>query len=322
MNTKSEKILGILLIIYLSLMLPGAVCKKNSMQPYPDDACIQMLSGDMQSGRGGEALALPIVVQVVDSENTPLKGIRILQKISEGKGSIKNTVNITDTKECATIRWAICSSYNTMQISLDNTVCQTEPVFVYAEGENPTGLHVTRSINSFMHVGDALYEMTFYGDYSDILDRVNRLYTGEGFENPSFAGQDAFYCSMFNAIGDSNLTLFGRNFDNPAGWSCLTLLGRLNSPSGYRSIASTRMRDYGYNLNTDFEALSFDEKQRLMEAAFYVAGGIIYTETAMNILHNVAHPPTEWSAVYDMTFREISMAMDYDYGTIYRFVFE
>ena len=63
-------------------------------------ARLVLLAGDGQTGQGGEALALPVVVQVVDSAGKPLEGIHLIPEIVEGGGRIGNdTTAHTDTEK-------------------------------------------------------------------------------------------------------------------------------------------------------------------------------------------------------------------------------
>jgi hypothetical protein len=113
--------------------------------------------------------------------------------------------------------------------------------------------------------------MDYYGDYSDILDEINRSMTGgarASSENPDWMPS---FCSLFSAHSDPNSAYLGRNFDNP---HCLVLLTHYDPPAGYASLAFTRMNDLGYGLSTDFDNLIFEEKLNLLRAAYFVPDGI------------------------------------------------
>jgi hypothetical protein len=78
---------------------------------------------------------------------------------------------------------------------------------------------------------DNLYMMTFYGDYNQLLDEVNRKIINNGFESVRTLKGSKFECSMFAAFGAA--PLYGRNFDNPA---CGVLITIYHPSDGYASI--------------------------------------------------------------------------------------
>ncbi|MFC1726140.1 linear amide C-N hydrolase [candidate division KSB1 bacterium] len=264
------------LVIITVVSLTGCKGKGNLVKNNPagSTAVINIVTGDNQTGEGGEILVNPVILQVVDLNGEPAKNVKLQFNIIEGSGRIINGISIyTDNNGFAEIQWEICSSYNAVKVSISGDTYQAQPSFIYAEGENPVGMSKTRTINSLEKEGDNLYSMTFYGDYTSILENVNLRYTrhiGAKINSP----EKNYFCSIFTIFGNPDGYLFGRSFDNPAGWRCLTLVGRFNPPDGYRSIALSRMRDYGYPLETRFEDLSYTEKLRLMEAAFFVPDGI------------------------------------------------
>jgi len=136
-------------------------------------------------------------------------------------------------------------------------------------------MNVTQSINSLKKINDLLYTMTFYGDHSDILYDVNDDVVSYFSRVSSGFKMNDYNCSLFSAFGNSESYLFGRSFDNAQDWEiCLTLVGRHNPPDGYRSLALTRMRDYGFPLGTNFDELTFNRKQRLLESVYWVPDGI------------------------------------------------
>ena len=91
-------------------------------------------------------------------------------------------------------------------------------------GQPVTGIDTTSTINSFQAVGE-FYSMDYSGDYSALLDWMDDLMTGgEGIDFEDFK------CSLFNANGDMECQLFGRNFDNPQND---VLLARYKPPNGY-----------------------------------------------------------------------------------------
>ena len=234
---------------------------------------INITSGDNQTGKGGELLDKPVILQILDSEEKPVKNMEINVVVVEGGGRIVNSTDLfSDFRGFAEIEWQIGSGYNAARVSVSNELYPASPCYIYAQGENPVGMNITRTLNSLKQEGNNFYSMSFYGDYTDMLENVNRRYVG-GVGSGSNLEKN-YFCSLFTAFGNTKRYLFGRSFDNPAGWECLTLMGRFNPPDGYRSIAPSRMRDYGYQIGTNFDNLSSSQKTGLMEAAFFVPDGI------------------------------------------------
>ena len=132
------------------------------------------------------------------------------------------------------------------------------------------GVDTVSTINSLQKTGD-LYTMSYYGDYSGILDEIGRSMTGgtrASSENPDWMPS---FCTLFSTLSDPDIAYLGRNFDNP---HCLVVLTHYDPPAGYASLAFTRMNDLGYGLSTNFDNLTFEAKLRLLRAAYFVPDGI------------------------------------------------
>jgi len=112
--------------------------------------------------------------------------------------------------------------------------------------------------------------MSFYGDHTDFVNDANTLFLGRLGDVSSIK----YSCSLFSVFGNPNMYLFGRSFDNPSGWQCLTLLGEYHPPNGYKSLAFSRMQDYGYQFGTEIEKLTKTKKMRIFESAGHVPDGI------------------------------------------------
>ena len=143
---------------------------------------------------------------------------------------------------------------------------------VYDPSEPAKGLDTLATINSLERVADNLYTITFYGDYSDVMETVNERFLGQ--HHGTEPGIPEYYCSLFSAFGHPESKIFGRSFDNPAGWRCMTLVVRCDPPDGYASIALVRMRDFGYEPGVDFDDLVFLDKIALLEAVYHPPDGI------------------------------------------------
>ncbi|MFC1852110.1 carcinine hydrolase/isopenicillin-N N-acyltransferase family protein [candidate division CSSED10-310 bacterium] len=265
------------LVLLLVFSIPSFHCLNDSDTDYfhGGQAYLTVISGNDQSGQGGSSLPEAVVVAVTNSEQVPISNVGLHFEVIEGQGTIEPGPDVTTNDAGrASVEWIIDSSYNAIEVTISDASYEAEPCYVYAVGENPVGLSITRSINSFEHKADALYEMTFYGDYTEFLETINQRFTGSFSTFDELSRRKPYYCSLFSTFGVTNNYLFGRNFDNPAGWRCLTLITRCKPPDGYASIAPMRMRDIGFETGIDFNDLTFNEKLPLLEAAFFPPDGI------------------------------------------------
>lgn len=239
----------------------------------PIEATITVLSGNSQSGHGGSALGEPIVVRIADSDENPIPGVAVEFSVVEGGGTVLGGSSLTsDSNGQVSIQWIIGSGYNGIEVSLDDASYQAPSGLIYATGENPTGLHITRTIASLRRVEGNLYAMNFYGDYTNTLaGQAASLGTSSSLRPfPS----NPFLCSLFSVFGDPSSYLLGRNFDNPSGWRCLTLMTRSDPSFGYASLTPVRLRDVGFGPSTDFDAMRFVEKRQLIRTIDYCPDGI------------------------------------------------
>ncbi len=242
-------------------------------EPQTEEVAISVVSGNNQAGQGTTQLANPIVVQVVDSTLNPISNLDLNFNVVEGGGNIVNESTVsTDTDGRTSVEWIIGSSYNGIEVSLSSDSYTAAPCYIWAVGENPFGIHRTRTIGSFENIEGVLYSITFYGNYSN--DGISQSDTRSRSPDSVSSESGSYYCSLFSVFGDTVNYLLGRNFDNPTGWKCLTLLTRVNPNNGYASLAPVRMRDFGFVLGTDFDSLTFANKSRLLDAVFHPPDGI------------------------------------------------
>jgi len=264
---KKPWVLLILLLCFLSH------CSKESDDTQVEtnsiveiNAILTVISGDHQTGQGGTQLDDPVVLKVTDLNQNPIPGLDVNFLVVEGGGSIANNPIVSsDTNGLVTIQWIIGSSYNGLEANLSSDSYIAAPAYICAVGENPSGIHITRTISSFKNVEGVLYEITFYGNY-----RSESIYQ----EFNSTLSKNSYFCSLFAVFGDPQNYILGRSFDNPAGWVCLTLLTRFNPIDGYASIAPVRMRDIGFDSGTDFNSLPYNGKNRLLDAVVNPPDGV------------------------------------------------
>lgn len=262
-----------LLLIFASI---GCSVKENSS---PQDSIepvvvtLTVVSGNNQSGRGGSALGEPIVIRIADPDGNPIPSVAVEFIVVEGGGSIPGGLSaLSDADGQASIQWIIGSGYNGIEVRIDDASYQAPSGLIYATGENPTGLHITRTIASLRRIEGNLYAMRFYGDYSNDL-AGGRSSPGSSKlkpQSPSYT----LMCSLFSVFGDPSGYLLGRNFDNPSGWRCLTLMTWSDPSFGYASLTPVRLSDIGFGLSTDFETMPFVQKRQLIRAIDYCPDGI------------------------------------------------
>ncbi len=239
----------------------------------PVDAEITVISGNNQSGHGGSVLDESIVIRVADLDENPIPGVAVEFDVVEGGGAIPGgPAAISDSEGLVSTRWTIGSGYNGIEVRISDASYQAPFRYVYATGENPTGLHITRTLASLRRVEGNLYAMRFYGDYSNDLASQRSSPSHRG-PQPLFAS-DPFHCSLFSVFGDSESFLLGRNFDNPSGWRCLTLITWSDPSFGYASVTPVRLRDVGFGPSTDFETMPFVQKRQLTRTINFCPDGI------------------------------------------------
>jgi len=70
-----------------------------------------------------------------------------------------------------------------------------------------------RTLKSLKREGD-LFMITYYGDYNSLLEELNERIINYGIGSVIAPGGANHECSIFSALGDSALPIFGRNLDN------------------------------------------------------------------------------------------------------------
>jgi hypothetical protein len=129
------------------------------------------------------------------------------------------------------------------------------------------GLDTLKTINSLKKEGNNFYSITFSGDYSSILEANNKKCMEESIRMRR-------NCSLFTSFADSAHYLFARNFDNPQGWKCKSLVCRTHPSDGYASLSLVRLADLGFDVSEDLENLSYARKKELVNVVFYTPDGI------------------------------------------------
>ena len=270
-NRISGKIVALFLVLFGFTVRCSTEGDNN--QQVEELAFISIVSGDHQISQDNTLLANPIVVELKDAGQNPLNDQTLYFSVVEGEGMVPSgSTQTTDISGRVSIQWRIGSGYNGIEVTLSSDSHTASPTYICAEGDNPVGIHQTRTIASFHNVEGVLYSMTFYGNYSHEV--FSQSYLNSSLPDSDSSESDRFNCSLFTVFGDKNNYLMGRSFDNPAGWVCLTMITKLNPSDGYASIAPVRMRDIGFGPNTDFDSMTFSARLRLLDAVYFPPDGI------------------------------------------------
>lgn len=143
----------------------------------------------------------------------------------------------------------------------------TKIEFKHEIGTDSDEIKTLRSLQKI----DDLYVITYYGDYAKRLDEMNSKIRREGFGADGKAGNPAFACSMFAALGNPDNLLYGRNFDNP---DCGVLVGYYAPADGYASIGFSRINDLGFEKDEDPTARPIEERKLLLNSVFFTPDGM------------------------------------------------
>lgn len=269
---KVTSTLIIVTILFTSCMGDETTSQSNIIE---ETISLTIISGNNQVGIGGEALASPVIVKAVNTENLPLTDVALyVDRIEGGIETPGGPIFYTDTNGEASIPWVIGESYNTLEINFSNGTEGTDPVYAYAQGENPSRLWIAKTLNSLVKLSDKVYEITFYGDYDERVESINELHLAHLNGAPNGVSFPSFNCSVFATTGDPQNILFGRSFDNPAGWDCITLLCRFYPPDGYSSLVPTRTMELGFDPPQDLTQIPISARMGLLNAPFYSPDGI------------------------------------------------
>jgi len=119
---------------------------------------------------------------------------------------------------------------------------------------------------------DELFVMTYYGDYNSRLEELNNRIITYGIASVIPQGGVKNECSIFAAMGNPQLPVFGRNLDNnsPRG----VLIGLYNPQDGYSSIAVSNMYCLGFGRYDDPTLLPDKERLLLLNAVLFADDGI------------------------------------------------
>jgi len=127
-----------------------------------------------------------------------------------------------------------------------------------------------KTLKSLQKIDD-LYMVTYYGDYNERLDRINRKILDEGFSSVTKREGKEFECSLFVALGNPDNLIYGRNFDNP---DCGVMVGYYNPSDGYASIGFSRINDLGFDIDEDPTSLPIEKRKSILNSVFFTPDGM------------------------------------------------
>ena len=145
-----------------------------------------------------------------------------------------------------------------------------------------------KTLESLKKEGE-LFMMTYYGDYSSRLEELNNQIIANGIGSIIPPHNDNHECSIFSAMGNPQLPIFGRNLDN-SGVQRGIMVGLYNPPEGYSSIAVTNMINMGFTRNDDPTQLSIEERLILLNAVLFATDGINENGVAIALASVDAEP--------------------------------
>ncbi|MFC2134681.1 carcinine hydrolase/isopenicillin-N N-acyltransferase family protein [Bacteroidota bacterium] len=151
---------------------------------------------------------------------------------------------------------------------------QTEPTvenLSFNEIISPTPDSI-KTLESLKKEGE-LFMMTYYGNYRSRLEELNNQIIANGIGSIIPPHNNNHECSIFSAMGNPQLPIFGRNLDN-SGVQRGVMVGLYNPPNGYSSIAVTNMINMGFTRNDDPTQLSIEERLILLNAVLFATDGI------------------------------------------------
>lgn len=158
------------------------------------------------------------------------------------------------------------------------------------------------------------YSMRYYGNdcFNEYLLRgANSLEEYCSFIDTALIHNN-FGCSAFVAQNTNGDILFARNMDCEY---AVPMLLRLNQDSSYSFLSLVNMAFLDWDEST-YDSLEKDSKLTL--AAAY--SPIISEEDALDLLKNNVIPGDgQWSAVYNLTKKTLSVAFSEEYEHVYRF---
>jgi len=125
---------GRLIAVLLTLLLMQCSRSPNQVTPASQTVELRVVSGADQTGRPGELLPEPVVVQTLRADHSGVKNVLLDARILEGSGHISNKSLYSDDDGYAQITLSAGEGLNALSISLHEEMHSVAPCTIYATG--------------------------------------------------------------------------------------------------------------------------------------------------------------------------------------------
>ncbi len=143
-------------VIALSLVLLAAVaCGSDSTSPTTATS-FTILSGSLQSGTVGTALAAPVVVRVADQSGNPLAGVAVTFTPAAASGSASSSTVTTDSTGSAQVSWTLGTVTGTDTMAVTVGTLPSAAVLATATPDVPASITIVGGNNQSAPAGTLL----------------------------------------------------------------------------------------------------------------------------------------------------------------------
>ena len=94
------------------------LCLSEQVEQLGQGQTLRYVSGDGQHGEPGEALAEPLVVEVVDGKGNPSENVVVQFSVTQGGGKLDVEITKTDPQGRAQVAWTLGASLDEQQVSV------------------------------------------------------------------------------------------------------------------------------------------------------------------------------------------------------------
>ena len=151
---------------------------------------LKVVSGDTQNATVGQALALPVVVQVTDSADTPVPGQIVNFKVTQGGGSVFAGAAITDATGTARERWTLGTAAGAQKLEARAVDSTTGDAITFATFQATAIAGPPASVTVKTGSGQAAFQLTTLPTVLDVLvaDQYGNALSGVAVQFVAAAG--------------------------------------------------------------------------------------------------------------------------------------